>query len=306
MLTPGNHKLGGHRIWGFALPSGRTEVCVGMTPTCRRHCYAVRTEQYRIRAATRYRRNLALSRRLGFARRVRAFLVAQGIRVVRIHTGGEFYSPEYAAKWLTVARKSPRVRFFAYTRAWREPPVKAVVDELAALPNCQVWYSCDRDTGIPLGVPAGVRVAWLMAGPDDVPPSDADLVFRVRRLRRWPAARVGDIPVCPAEDGRPWPGRPTCDRCGVCWRPPATAGPRISLPLVGGGPAQRPGPSDPNGQVGPDGGDPIGGPSHAMRRARPEPINDRSVAGAMRRLLGDVNLDGPGIRPKEASCTTAW
>src|SRR3954471_25024658 len=144
MLTPGNHKLGGHRIWGFALPSGTAEVCVGMTPTCRRHCYAVRTEGYRARAAARYRQNLALSRRPGFARRVRAFLVAHRVWVVRIHTGGEFYSPEYAAKWLAVARKSPWVRFFAYTRAWRLPAVKAVVVELAALRNCQLWYSCDR------------------------------------------------------------------------------------------------------------------------------------------------------------------
>ena len=73
MLTPGNRKLGKHLIWGFGLPSGTVRVCRGMTPSCRRHCYAVRVEQYRPATAARYRANLALSWKKSFARRVRAF-----------------------------------------------------------------------------------------------------------------------------------------------------------------------------------------------------------------------------------------
>ncbi len=30
MLTPGNAKLGGHLIWGFALPSGAAATCPGL------------------------------------------------------------------------------------------------------------------------------------------------------------------------------------------------------------------------------------------------------------------------------------
>jgi hypothetical protein len=72
MLTPGNAKLGSDLIWGFGLPSGAASVCVGMSRLCRTVCYAVRTEQYRPSAKERYRQNLVLSRRKGFARRVRA------------------------------------------------------------------------------------------------------------------------------------------------------------------------------------------------------------------------------------------
>ena len=54
MLTPGNAKLGTDLIWGFGLPSGGS-VCVGMTKVCRAVCYAVRTEQYRPKAAARKR-----------------------------------------------------------------------------------------------------------------------------------------------------------------------------------------------------------------------------------------------------------
>ena len=51
MLTPGNRKLGGRRIWGFGLPSGTPDVCPGMSATCRAHCYAVAVERYRPAAA---------------------------------------------------------------------------------------------------------------------------------------------------------------------------------------------------------------------------------------------------------------
>src|SRR4051794_39554378 len=176
MLTPGNKKLGGHRIWGFGLPSGTVATCPGMTPTCRAVCYAVRTERYRLTAAARYRRNLARSRRRDFARRVRAFLIAHAVRVVRIHTGGDFYSPAHARKWVSIIGRSRRVRFFSYSRAWRVPAIKPVIDELAALPNARVWYSADRDTGLPADIPPGVRVAWLMTDEADAPPVGADLV----------------------------------------------------------------------------------------------------------------------------------
>ena len=219
MLTPGNKKLGGARIWGFALPSGSAGVCVGLTPTCARHRYAVRLEAYRKRAAARYRKNLALTRRRDFGVRVQAFLTLHGVRVVRIHTGGEFYSAEYAAKWLEVIRRRPKVRFYAYTRAWRIPAICTVLDELAREPNCRLWFSCDRDTGAPAERPLEVRIAWLMTGEGDPPPPEADLVFRVGHLRRIPLVTVAGVPVCPAEDGLPRATPMTCDRCRTCWRP---------------------------------------------------------------------------------------
>ena len=229
MLTPGNHKLGGSLVWGFGLPSGTPDTCPGLTAACRADCYAVAVERYRPAAAARYRANLRLSRSRGFARRVRAFLVAHAVRVVRVHTGGDFYSARYARAWLRVMRRSPRVRFFFYTRAWRVPAVRAVLDELAGLPNCAAWFSCDRDTGAPAAVPPGVRVAWLATDPADVPPAGTDLVFRVRRLRRAPAP-AGGPPVCPAEDGVARTPPATCDRCGRCWRPAPAC--RTPLPVV--------------------------------------------------------------------------
>lgn len=229
MLTPGNRKLGGRRIWGFGLPSGTLDLCPGMSATCQTHCYAVAFERYRPAAAAAYRRNLARSRRRDFVLRLRAFLIAHSVSVVRVHIGGDFFSAEYARKWFLIVQRSPRVRFYFYTRVWRVPAIRAVVEEMATLPNCVVWYSCDRDTGVPVAVPPRVRLAWLATAEDDVPPTELDLVFRIRRLRHRPVV-PGGPPVCPTEDGVARSRPVTCDRCGVCWNPAPAQ--RFPLPVI--------------------------------------------------------------------------
>ncbi|MCE9556544.1 MAG: hypothetical protein K8T91_24610 [Planctomycetes bacterium] len=218
MLACGNHKLGCHWIWSFSLPSGTLQTCPGMTPTCHSVCYAAAMESYRSAVALRYRRNLILSRQRRFGERMRALLVAHAVRILRIHVGGDFFSVRYTRKWLRIIRQSPRTRFYFYTRSWRNPAIRMVIDRMARLPNCRVWYSVDRDTGVPAEVPARVRVAWLMSEPTDLPPPGTDLVFRVRRLRRVPDPAVV-VPVCPTEDGQSRAVRVTCERCGLCWRP---------------------------------------------------------------------------------------
>jgi hypothetical protein len=236
MLTPGNAKLGRRRrIWGFGLPSRRT--CPGKSPACEGPCYSYRLEAIRPAVRTRYARNLALSRRPDFAQRVLAFLAARRVEVVRVHTGGDFYAPAYARKWLDVMRRAPAVRFFFYTRSWRLPAIRRVLTAMARLLNVEAWYSCDHDTGVPRRTPPRVRLAWLMTGPDDLPPR-ADLVFRVHRLRRVVQKHVawrsgaGAALVCPVENGATG-HRTSCEQCGVCWKPPpaAPAG-RVPLPTV--------------------------------------------------------------------------
>ncbi|MCE9563917.1 MAG: hypothetical protein K8U57_17890 [Planctomycetes bacterium] len=229
MLTRGNRKLGSNRIWTFTLPSGTTETCPGMTPTCQKHCYAIALERFRPVATARYRRNLALTQRRNFARRMQAFLVAHAVRIVRVHVGGDFTSLRYARAWWHIMKRSSSVQFYFYTRVWTVPTIKPVIDRMAELPNCRVWYSVDRDTGVPTDVPARVRLAWLATTPEDRPPAEAHLIFRVRRLRSLPVPLSGP-PVCPTETPRT--GKPvvTCERCGHCWRPNPTT--RIPLSLI--------------------------------------------------------------------------
>jgi hypothetical protein len=90
MLSAGNHKLGGRLIWSFSLPSGRPEICTGMSSLCQRHCYARRLEAIRPAMRARYQANYLLSLSPRFVRRVLAFLVCHEVAVVRLHVGGDF------------------------------------------------------------------------------------------------------------------------------------------------------------------------------------------------------------------------
>jgi hypothetical protein len=209
LLQQGNTKLG-EGIYTFSLPAIAT--CPGASPTCRKECYALRGRFIFRRRA--YRLNLAASREEGFATRMVGEIRRRWAGCVRIHVAGDFYAAAYVRKWVAIARACPGTRFFAYTRSWRRAGVAAALAELSRCRNVRLWYSCDHDTGIPAPVPRRVKLAWMQTSPDDVPPR-ADLVFRVHRLRRAVAKRVGLVLVCPVENGATG-HRTDCGRCRLC------------------------------------------------------------------------------------------
>lgn len=55
----------------------------------------------------------------------------------RIHTGGDFYSEEYAMCWAVVMREHPEVQFWAYTRSM------FAVSTLSKVKNLTLYLSCD-------------------------------------------------------------------------------------------------------------------------------------------------------------------
>jgi hypothetical protein len=233
MLTKGNKKLGRRLIWGFGLPSARPEVCTGSSALCRQHCYSRRLEELRPALLARYQLNYQMSLLPTFVRRVCAFLSRRRIAVTRLHVGGDFWGAQYACKWLRVMRRMPEVRFYFYTRAWRDAAIFPVLERMAALPNCRAWFSCDRETGVPPAVPPRVRLAWLAVAEDDLPPASAHLTFRIRRLRRQAASQLNGVRVCPAEDGVARGEPVTCERCRLCWQPlPEDEDRRTSLPVL--------------------------------------------------------------------------
>ncbi|HQR42605.1 MAG TPA: hypothetical protein PLX97_07965 [Gemmatales bacterium] len=221
MLTQGNRKLGRKHIWGFTLPSGTDAVCPGRTISCSHHCYARRLEKIRPNAHKAYRRNLHLSQRKDFPRRVYHFVRAMRIRTVRIHVGGDFYSDEYARKWLRIIERSPKTRFYFYSRSWRVPPIRTVLEQMACLPNCRAWYSCDQETGLPAQVPATVKLAWLQVDEEEEIASNIDLVFRRQGLRRLSLSTIA-AKVCPEQDGVARSMPVTCEQCQLCLRPELT------------------------------------------------------------------------------------
>jgi hypothetical protein len=213
LLVAGNGKLG-MSIWHFDLPARTT--CPGATSVCRRECYAARGRFRFGPVRERLRANLAASRRADFADRVGREIRRKGVLVVRVHVAGDFYSPAYTRKWLAVFRSAERTRFYFYTRSYRVPAILPVLGEMVALPNVRVWFSTDAETGMPVSVPPGVRLAHLDAGEPSPAEREADLVFRVKRERGRPA-RVPLAVVCPHEVPRAAADAENCGHCQVCF-----------------------------------------------------------------------------------------
>jgi hypothetical protein len=210
LLVQGNRKLG-EAIHRFDLPAIGT--CPGSTSLCRSVCYASSGRFLLAAVSERLDWCYEQSLRKDFAGRVVREIVRKGVLVCRIHTSGDIYDAEYANKWLSVMRLCPLVKFYLYTRSYRIKAIARVLEEMAALPNVRVWFSIDSETGTPDRVPPGVRVAFLQLTEEDLPEA-ADLVFRVRKLRR-------KIPLpltCPNETEKGKEMGLTCGFCSRCWR----------------------------------------------------------------------------------------
>lgn len=236
LFTNSNTKLGpGVRV--FSIPAKVT--CPGKTAACTSVCYATRCRYCSATVRNHLARMYALAKRPDFDHLAVAEIQAQNIRLVRVHSAGDLFSPAYARAWLRVFKRCPDTTFWLYTRSWRVPQFRPILAHMAALPNVHVWFSADRDTGPPRNPPRRVRVAWLVTAPDEVPGA-ADLVFRTKKVkeaaaaRRVRTARGSWAPVCPTETGTPDAAAVTCAGCRKCFTDPgaASAPKRVALTVV--------------------------------------------------------------------------
>jgi hypothetical protein len=212
ILSKGNDKIG-QDIFAFNLPPVLS--CPGMSAACE-SCYAQRGRWVFPKVKEALHRNWEASRDPFFAERMIREIRTRRVHVVRIHASGDFYSAHYIRSWRRVADNCRSVTFYAYTRSWRLSGLRAELEDLASLANARVWYSADIQTGVPSDLPEGVRVAWLQEDWSDPVPTGVDLIFRVHRLRRRPAKRIGLALICPVEQGSG--GSTTCTTCGLCWK----------------------------------------------------------------------------------------
>jgi len=157
-ITPGNAKMG--KIWNFSIPAYdsvspiRGEImrtCPGATRWCRVCCYAQRGFYNLPKVREGHVNNLLDSLRSDFPDRVVEVLQRRRRKpfFLRIHTAGDFYSPEYIEKWMEVARRLPNWRFYFYTRDWLLDDFRPKLEEFKAMDNVTGLASTDEDTGPP-------------------------------------------------------------------------------------------------------------------------------------------------------------
>jgi hypothetical protein len=112
------------RIFNFSIPAGNDKLTGKITcpfaGSCLKLCYAKRG-MYRFGNVER-----ALSKRYQASKEENFVeLISNELSkvkkdkqtYVRIHDSGDFYSPSYFQKWLTIAKNNPSVRFYAYTKS---------------------------------------------------------------------------------------------------------------------------------------------------------------------------------------------
>lgn len=159
------------------------------------------------------------------------------VQTLRIHAAGDFFSPEYVEQWVKIAKSCPETTMWAYTRSWRRSKFRKALRKLARLPNVVLYWSCDIDTGMPVNIPEGVRTAWLMTSPVEVPPKSVDLVFRTRNLRSIVAKKIRTSPepspVCPTETGLPKAHDVHCSTCRKCFTDDNVVAGRVPLAMAG-------------------------------------------------------------------------
>lgn len=141
LLSCRNEKLG-HDIASWSVRRGVT--CVGATDWCRKYCYARRGNFMRSKIQTGHQRRYELSQRQDFVDEMIAEIRKRQFTVIRVHVVGDFYSPEYVRKWIQIAEALPHVRFYAYTRAWRQDHMRQSLEELRMLENFVLFASTDE------------------------------------------------------------------------------------------------------------------------------------------------------------------
>jgi hypothetical protein len=207
LLSEGNTKTG-RRIAIFNLP--RVGTCPGATELCISKCYAKAFKRFPS-ATDAHAKRFELSKDPHFAERVIEEIQGEKHRVVRIHSVGDFYSAGYTRAWIKIAKACPETVFFAYTRSWRVARVLRALQDLRRLPNVQLWWSQDKETGQP---PEGL-VAYMAIADDDIPPDLPDLFFRTSR--KTLQLNVLGVAVCPKENGHSGNKKLTCATCRLCF-----------------------------------------------------------------------------------------
>jgi ribosomal protein S12 len=213
MLAKGNTKLG-TTIYSFNLPA--LDTCPGKSAVCIILCYATkrRFKSGLVRAA--HSRNLDEAQAAGFFEEMIAEIKSKKPKTVRIHAAGDFFNVRYIKAWIKVIRAFPHITFYAYTRSWIIPQLLTHLKVMAALPNFDMWFSCDRAMGCPPRI-KGIRSCYLAENDEDKPRFKVNLVFRDKRNTKIKKYGRYNSQVCPVEQGISRQVKITCDSCGICF-----------------------------------------------------------------------------------------
>ena len=108
------------RVFNFGIPayksaSGKT-TCP-FADKCVKFCYAKKGAYIWSNVKPAFEKRYQLTKTDQFVDAMDADIKKKKADYVRVHDSGDYYSPTYLQKWLTIALKNPTVRFYSYTNS---------------------------------------------------------------------------------------------------------------------------------------------------------------------------------------------
>lgn len=135
-------KSSGVKTFNWGIPAYQSASGMKTCPNaaaCATGCYATAGAYKFSNVAAVFERRLKLAQSPNFARIISEEIRRRKVQRVRIHDSGDFFSLEYAKKWLTIMRVNPGVEFYAYTKM--VSMFKALEDDGLLPGNFKVIYS---------------------------------------------------------------------------------------------------------------------------------------------------------------------
>lgn len=106
------------RVFNFGIPAYKSasgKLTCPMADECVKFCYAKKGAYVWSNVQPAFEKRYQLSKTLEFIDAMNAEIKKKRPDYVRVHDSGDYYSRSYLAKWITIAKANPEVRFYSYT-----------------------------------------------------------------------------------------------------------------------------------------------------------------------------------------------
>ena len=128
------------KILNFSIPAFKTKSGKTTCPFaggCQKYCYAQKGNYTRFPIVQELmEQKYLLSKQENFTTLMNEEIKKKKPTHVRIHDSGDFYSPEYLNKWVTIAKQNKDVIFYAYTKS-----IKFFTEGLTVPTNLKIIFS---------------------------------------------------------------------------------------------------------------------------------------------------------------------
>jgi len=106
------------KVFNFGIPAYKSasgKLTCPMAEECVKFCYAKKGAYIWSNVQPAFEKRYQLSKTLEFIDAMNAEIKKKRPDYIRVHDSGDYYSRSYLAKWITIAKDNPDVRFYSYT-----------------------------------------------------------------------------------------------------------------------------------------------------------------------------------------------